>query len=140
VLCVGEEEKILTILPGEAPMAIILRYLQDDAFQPDDVKAMSMALDDLCRELKIDGDSTAKETVAVRIIELARCGERSPTRRAPGPTSTTRGGRRDPGSQHYMTPADAAEAGYKAIVSMRNGGRADASAYLAAGRGPIRSS
>jgi hypothetical protein len=27
-------------------------------------------------------------------------------------------------SQHYMTPGDAAEAGYKAIVSMRNGGRA----------------
>jgi hypothetical protein len=24
-------------------------------------------------------------------------------------------------SQHYMTPADAAEAGYAAIVSMRNG-------------------
>jgi hypothetical protein len=61
-------------------MATILRYLQEDAFQPKDLKAMSMALDDVCKELKLDGDPTAKETVAVRIIELARCGERSPTK------------------------------------------------------------
>jgi hypothetical protein len=31
-------------------------------------------------------------------------------------------------SQRYMTPADAAKAGYEAIVSMRNGRRAAASA------------
>jgi hypothetical protein len=31
-------------------------------------------------------------------------------------------------SQPYMTPADAAEAGYQAIVSMRNGGRTAGSA------------
>jgi hypothetical protein len=61
-------------------MATILRYLQNDAFQPNDVKAMSMALDDVCKELKLDGNANARETVAVRIIELARCGERSPTR------------------------------------------------------------
>jgi hypothetical protein len=63
-----------------AAMATILPYIQDDAFQPDDVKAMSMALDDLCKELKLDGNANAKETIAVRIIELARCGERSPTK------------------------------------------------------------
>jgi hypothetical protein len=39
-----------------------------------------MALNDLCRELKLDGDATARETVAIRIIELARRGERSPTK------------------------------------------------------------
>jgi hypothetical protein len=61
-------------------MATILRYLQYDAFQPHDVKAMSMALDDVCKELRLEGDASAKETVAVRIIELARSGERSPTR------------------------------------------------------------
>src|ERR1700727_2886004 len=60
-------------------MAAILPYLQDDAFQPDDVKAMSMALDDVCKELKLDGNANAKKTIAVRIIELARCGERSPS-------------------------------------------------------------
>jgi hypothetical protein len=58
----------------------ILGYLQDDAFQPDDIKAMSLALDDVCKELKLDGNANAKETIAVRIIELARCGERSPTK------------------------------------------------------------
>jgi hypothetical protein len=61
-------------------MATILRYLQDDGFQPDDIKAMSMALDDLCKELKLDGNANAKETIAIRIIELARRGERSPTK------------------------------------------------------------
>jgi hypothetical protein len=61
-------------------MATILPYLQDDAFQPDDITAMSMALDDVCKELKLDGNANAKETIAVRIIELARCGERSPTK------------------------------------------------------------
>jgi hypothetical protein len=61
-------------------MTTILRYLRNDAFQPKDVKAMSMALDDVCKELKLDGNASAKETVAVRIIELARCGERSPTK------------------------------------------------------------
>jgi hypothetical protein len=60
-------------------MATILKYLQDDGFQPNDIKAMSMALDDLC-ELKLDGNANAKETIAVRIIELARRGERSPTK------------------------------------------------------------
>jgi hypothetical protein len=61
-------------------MATILHYIQGEAFQPHDVKAMSMALDDVCKELKLDGNAAAKETVAIRIIELARGGERSPTR------------------------------------------------------------
>lgn len=37
-------------------------------------------MDDVCKELKLDGNANAKETIAVRIIELARCGERSPTK------------------------------------------------------------
>jgi hypothetical protein len=61
-------------------MATILRYLQEEVFQPNDLTAMSMALDDVCKELQLDGNASAKETVAVRIIELARCGERSPTK------------------------------------------------------------
>jgi hypothetical protein len=51
-------------------MAAILPYLQDDAFQPDDIKAMSMALDDLSKELKLDGDANAKKTIAVRIMDI----------------------------------------------------------------------
>jgi hypothetical protein len=70
----------ITLPREDAAMAAILPYLQDDAFQPDDIKAMSMALDDVCKELKLYGNANAKETIAVRIIELARCGERSPTK------------------------------------------------------------
>jgi hypothetical protein len=44
-------------------MANILQYLQDDGFQPNDIKA----LDDLWKELKLDGNANAKETIAVRI-------------------------------------------------------------------------
>jgi hypothetical protein len=40
---------------------------------------MSMALDDVCKELNINGGTSAREVIAVRIIELARRGERSPT-------------------------------------------------------------
>lgn len=63
-------------------MGAILPFLrQDDSvFEPADIQAMSMALDDVCKALQLDGDATAKEVIAVRIIELARRGERSPTK------------------------------------------------------------
>ncbi|HWX85780.1 MAG TPA: hypothetical protein VNZ48_19440 [Xanthobacteraceae bacterium] len=61
-------------------MATIVPFLKDAAFEPRDITAMSMALDDVCNALKIAGDSAAREVIAVRIIELARRGERSPTR------------------------------------------------------------
>jgi hypothetical protein len=41
---------------------------------------MSMALDDVCKSLKLTEESSAREVMATRIIELARSGERSPTR------------------------------------------------------------
>lgn len=47
-------------------------------FAPDDIKAMSTALADVCKTLNIIGDPTAREVVAARIVELARRGERSP--------------------------------------------------------------
>ena len=49
-------------------------------FGPDEIKDMSMAMDAVCKALKLDGNHKAKEIVAIRIIELARRGERSPTR------------------------------------------------------------
>jgi hypothetical protein len=63
-------------------VAAIIPFLKNDAFvfDPADIKAMSMALDDICKSLELNGDKEARETVAVRIIELARRGERSPTR------------------------------------------------------------
>jgi hypothetical protein len=61
-------------------MAAIIPFLQDDAFDPDALQAMSVALEEVCRELQVNGDQRAREAVAVRIIELARRGERDPDR------------------------------------------------------------
>jgi hypothetical protein len=41
---------------------------------------MSMALDDVCAALNINRDTSAREVIAIRIIELAQRGERSPTK------------------------------------------------------------
>ena len=60
-------------------MAAILSFLRNDAFEPKDIDAMSMAIDDVCKELQINGDRAAREVIAIRVIELARSGERSPT-------------------------------------------------------------
>ena len=61
-------------------MATIIPFLQDDAFDPDELQAMSIALEEVCRTLQVNGDQRARETMAVRIIELARRGERDPER------------------------------------------------------------
>jgi hypothetical protein len=47
------------------------------AFQPDDVTAMCIALDEVCKALNIAHDDTAREIVAMRIIDVAQQGERS---------------------------------------------------------------
>lgn len=60
-------------------MATILPFLKNSCvFDPKDVKAMSMALDDVCKSLSL-GDGPQREAVAERIVELARQGIRSPT-------------------------------------------------------------
>jgi hypothetical protein len=41
---------------------------------------MSMALDDVCETLNLGNDGAAREVIATRIIDLAKTGERSPTR------------------------------------------------------------
>ena len=63
-------------------MGTILSFLRTgkNIFDPKDVAAMSAALDDVCKTLNLDDDSSARETVAVRIIDLAEAGERDPTR------------------------------------------------------------
>ena len=61
-------------------MATIIPFLQDDAFDPDALRAMSTALEEVCRKLQVNGDQRAREVMAVRIIELARRGERDPER------------------------------------------------------------
>ena len=59
-------------------MGTIIPFLQDDAFDPKALRAMSTALDDVCRVLEIEHDQGAREVMAIRIIELARRGERNP--------------------------------------------------------------
>lgn len=51
----------------------------DGAFYPNDVNAMSRAYQDVCNALHINGEVGARETIAERVIELARRGERCPT-------------------------------------------------------------
>lgn len=60
----------------------IREYLKEGAgaFKPEDIQAMSAALEEVCAALKLDGDAKGRETVAVRIIDLAREGERNPDR------------------------------------------------------------
>ena len=51
----------------------IRTYLEDQsAFSPEEIKAMSKALDEACAALQVDGQD--REIIAVRIIELARKG------------------------------------------------------------------
>ena len=53
----------------------IRRYLEDNAvFEPDAIKAMSEALEQVCTALHINGQLHDRETVATRIIDLARNG------------------------------------------------------------------
>ena len=64
-------------------MGAIISFLreQEASFDQDDITAMSMALEDVCHALNLNGHSkAARETIAARIIELARRGERSPTK------------------------------------------------------------
>ena len=48
-------------------------------FYPEDVEAMSLAYEKVCHSLHINGDAGARETIAVRVIELAQRGELCPT-------------------------------------------------------------
>ena len=61
-------------------MATILPFVKDGVFDQKDITAMSMALDDVCKILNLRDDSSAREVIAIRIVDLARTGERSPTR------------------------------------------------------------
>jgi hypothetical protein len=63
-------------------MATILPFLKDrSVFEPELTHAMSMAFDEVCRALKLSNTAVGeRETVALRIIEWARRGERDPAR------------------------------------------------------------
>jgi len=52
----------------------------DPTFEPETTAAMATALDQVCEALNINGNATAREAIAVRIIDLARRGVRDPTK------------------------------------------------------------
>ena len=66
-------------------MAVIIPFVKDSGvFNPKDIKAMSKALDDVCKSLDLRADHArwadhAREVIARRIVDLARRGIRSPT-------------------------------------------------------------
>ena len=61
-------------------MGTIVEFERDGAeFNPDDIRVMSMALDDVCKTLGVVRHRDRK-VIAIRIIELARRGERHPTK------------------------------------------------------------
>jgi len=61
-------------------MATILPFVKDGVFDHEDITAMSMALDDVCEILHLRDDNSAREVIASRIVDLARAGDRNPTR------------------------------------------------------------
>jgi len=60
-------------------MVTILPFLRDQcAFDPKDVQAMAMAFEDVCKTLEVPADAASlREDIAIRIVALAKRGERS---------------------------------------------------------------
>jgi hypothetical protein len=52
----------------------------EGVFDPEMTRVMTAAFEQICEALKLDGDARAREAIAVRVIELARRGERDPDR------------------------------------------------------------
>jgi hypothetical protein len=50
-------------------------FLRDAVFEPDEIAALALAFEDICREMDLPVTATvAREVVATRIIDLAREG------------------------------------------------------------------
>jgi hypothetical protein len=61
-------------------VAIIPFSREQGSFDPKDVTAMSIAFEEVCKALNLPADAaTTREVIAIRIIELAKRGERSAT-------------------------------------------------------------
>jgi hypothetical protein len=53
----------------------MVRLVEQCAFEPEDINAMSTAFDGACAALKIfDGDERGREVIATRIVDLAGSG------------------------------------------------------------------
>lgn len=57
-------------------MGNIVPFLRDSAFGPQEIQAMSLALDEVCTSLSVpDGDNDVRRVIAERIVALAQQGE-----------------------------------------------------------------
>jgi hypothetical protein len=71
---------ILEFMREGTNMGTIVEVMPEGAaFNPEDMRAMSMALEDVCKALSVDRHRDRK-VIAIRIVELACRGERSPTK------------------------------------------------------------
>lgn len=87
---------------------------QQPAFDPDTIRVMSAAFDDICHALSADRRDLASRLIARKIIELARGGERDRARLCgetlayfglDGSAEMTHApGLREPGSSPRVTP------------------------------------
>ena len=55
-------------------------HLRDSVFEAHQLKAMSAAFYEVCETMNLQDDSSAKQIIAARIIDLVRRGECSPKR------------------------------------------------------------
>jgi hypothetical protein len=56
-------------------------FLRDAVFEPEEIHALTVAFDDICREMDLPVTATvAREVVAMRVIDLAREGLIDPAR------------------------------------------------------------
>ena len=55
-------------------------HLRDSVFETHEIKAMSVALGKVCEAMNLQDDSSRKQIMAARIIDLVRRGECSPER------------------------------------------------------------
>ena len=59
----------------------IYRLLRNHAFGPDEIKVLTTAYEEVLRTLRLQNRADpVTEMIARKIIELAQCGERDPTR------------------------------------------------------------
>lgn len=57
-------------------MSNIVPFLRNSAFGPEEIRAMSLALDEVCTSLAVPGDDNeVKRAIAERIIALAERGD-----------------------------------------------------------------
>jgi hypothetical protein len=59
-------------------MDAIMPNLQDNVFDPADIRAMSIALEEVCTVLNVREGNPARDELAKRIVTLARQGECNP--------------------------------------------------------------